>query len=109
MRHKTSKPQNDRADGVKAGKTSAVLEPATPLTLPLADSQFSALEIQLRAHLNELFEGIGEVRATTNNDRIIVAVKVPAGAPTLPIRNSAVDWLQSVYGASAKFDVELSQ
>ena len=104
-----SKPQNARADGVKVGKTSAVLEPATPLTLPQADSQFSALEIQLRAHLNELFEGIGEVRATTINDRIIVAVKVPTGAPTLPIRNSAVDWLQSVYGASAKFDVELSK
>ncbi len=104
-----SKPQNARADGVKVGKTSAVLEPATPLTLPQADSQFSALEIQLRAHLNELFEGIGEVRATTNNDRIIVAVKVPTGAPTLPIRDSVVAWLQSVYGASAKFDVELSK
>lgn len=104
-----SKPQNDRADNIKAGKTSAVLGPADPLTLPLADSQFSALEIQLRAHLLTLFEGIGEVRATTNNDRIMVTVNIPNGAPSLPIRDSAVAWLQTVYGASSKFNVELSQ
>lgn len=104
-----TKPPIDRAEGVKAGKTAAVLGPAEPLTLPLADAPFSALEIQLRAHLTELFDGIGEVRATANNDRIMVTVKVPSGTPALPIRDSAVAWLQSVYSDTSKFNVELSQ
>ncbi len=103
-----TKPAVSTSDSPKAGRTSAVVSPADPLTLRLPESPLSALEIQLRAHLSETFDGIGEVRATASGERTMISVKVPLGAPTLPIRNSAEAWLQSVYGARSHFDIELS-
>lgn len=100
-------PQPEKSETTKTGKTSADLGPAEPLSLPVPVTQFSALEVQLRASLNDLFDGIGEVRAEASGERVSVIVRVPPGVAPLPIRQATESWLQSVYGDASRFDVEL--
>ncbi len=100
-------PQVEKSETTKAAKTAGEAGSAEPISLPLPTTQLSALEVQLRAKLNDLFDGIGEVRGVANGDRVTVRVSIPQGVAPLPIRQATENWLQSVYGDASRFDVEL--
>lgn len=79
------------------------------LERPLAAQQLTSLEVNLQAHLNQHFTGVGEVRATNNGDRLQVHITVPASVAPLPIQQDAHEWLQSNYGAAQAFDVIIAR
>lgn len=91
----------------KNNQTSAASPSAEPVRLPLAEDQLGRLEVQLRAALQESFDGIGEVRAQAETDRVRLSVQVPAGVPPLAIRQLAEDWLESALGKTMGFELEL--
>jgi hypothetical protein len=97
-----------RIDKAKTGRTSAEVEPAEPLDLPLVEPRLTDAEIGLRAHLVGMFDGIGEVRGASQAGATTVVVQVLPGIPTQPIRNAAEDWLRSFYGAGSRIDVEIT-
>lgn len=97
----------DSTEKAKTSRTSAELEPAEPLDLPLLEPQMADVETALRAHLNDIFDGIGEVRGARRSGMIALVIHVLPGVPSQPIRNSAESWWQSRYGANIPVDIEI--
>lgn len=87
---------------------AAIGAPAAPLALPLADEQLRDLEVQLRVHLNSIFDNVGEVRAQNVEGRTHVHVQIPAALPPLPVQRTAAAWLRDNLGSSQAFDIELA-
>lgn len=96
-------------DHTISDSSPAINSPAHPIALPLTSEQLVGLEVDLRAHLQSHFDGVGEVRAKVAGDRTQVRISLPAGLPALPIRQDAQQWLRSTYGKSQQMDVILEQ
>lgn len=89
----------------KPGRTSGEVLAAQPLQLGNASLSLAEIEIRMRAHLTQLFDGIGEVRGQSSAGQTVLVVEVPVGIPTLPIRNAAEEWLRTaVPGASLEIE-----
>ncbi|TWT55737.1 hypothetical protein [Allorhodopirellula solitaria] len=65
------------------------------------------LETRLHAHLNSLGMSVQGVEVTSSDDRVDVRVVIPAGIPSMPIRDAIDVWLVESYPNLDAFLVEI--